>query len=111
MMSGCKADQLCGERSYPIDVSAAPTKVHPHVAANGPTQARKRSRERREGRLRGIAFVARYEHADAPHGLALLRAQCERPRRRAAEPGDDFAPSKANPHLPLSCAGKPYEAT
>src|SRR5215472_17486706 len=32
-----------------------------------------------------IVFVARREHADAPHAVALLRARPERPRRRAAE--------------------------
>jgi hypothetical protein len=32
-----QADQLLRERLYPIDVSAASTKVHPHVAAIGPT--------------------------------------------------------------------------
>jgi len=30
---GLQADQLLRERSYPIGVTAAPTKVHPHVAA------------------------------------------------------------------------------
>ncbi|HKD35441.1 MAG TPA: hypothetical protein VKB78_01535, partial [Pirellulales bacterium] len=37
-----QADQLLRERSCPIDVIADPTKVHPHVAAIGPTQIRKR---------------------------------------------------------------------
>jgi hypothetical protein len=37
-----QADQLLRERSYPIDVTAGPTKVDPHVAAIGPTQVRKR---------------------------------------------------------------------
>ena len=54
-----QADQLLRERSHPIDVSAAPPKVHPHVAAVGPTQARKRLSERGELKLRhGIVFVA-----------------------------------------------------
>jgi hypothetical protein len=111
MMSGLQADQLPRERSYPIDVNASPTKLHSHVAANGPTDARKRLRERREGRLpQGIVFVARHEHADAPHAVALLRARRERPRRRAAERCDEFPPSKANAHLPLPVRGKPIEA-
>src|SRR5439155_14922369 len=42
---GLQADQLLRERSYPIDVTAAPTKVDPHVAATGPTQVRKRLSE------------------------------------------------------------------
>jgi hypothetical protein len=45
-----QADQLRCERSYPIDVTAAPSKVHPQVAAIGPTQVRKRLRERRVAR-------------------------------------------------------------
>ena len=48
---GLQADQLLRERSYPIGVTAAPTKVHPHVAAVRPTHARKGLRERREFRL------------------------------------------------------------
>ena len=87
-----QADQLLRQRSYPIDVIAVPPKVHPHVAAIGPTQVRKRLRERREARLpHGIVFVARHEHADAPHAVALLRPRRERPnRRRAAEPCDEL---------------------
>jgi hypothetical protein len=34
-------DQLLCERPYPIDVTGTPTKVHPDVAADGPTQVRK----------------------------------------------------------------------
>ena len=49
----------------------------------------------------GSIFVAWPEHADAPHAVALLRAHREWPRRRAAEPSDEFAPPKANAHLPL----------
>src|SRR5215471_7997457 len=42
---GLQADQLLRGRSYPVDVTAGRTKVDPHVAALGPTQVRKRSRE------------------------------------------------------------------
>src|SRR5215471_10550922 len=45
---GLQADQLLREPSYSIDVTAGPTKVHPHVAANGPSQVHKRLRKRRE---------------------------------------------------------------
>jgi hypothetical protein len=48
---GLQADQLLRDRLYPIDVTAAPMKVHPHVAAIGPTQARKCLRERRVAKL------------------------------------------------------------
>jgi hypothetical protein len=33
-----------------------------------------------------------YEHADAPHALALLRPRRERPRRRAAKQRDERTP-------------------
>jgi hypothetical protein len=60
-------------------------------------------RERRYARLKqGIVFVVRHEHADAPHAVALLRPRRERQCcDRAAEPSDEFAPSKANAHLAL----------
>jgi hypothetical protein len=52
-----QADQLLRERSYPIDVIAVLPKVYPRVAPNGPTQVRKRLRERRVTRLRdGLVF-------------------------------------------------------
>jgi hypothetical protein len=99
-----QADQLLRERSYPIGVSASITKVHPHVAAIGPTQVRKRLRKRRDPGLRhGIVFVVRVEHADAPYAVALLRPRRQRPYGRAADSSDEFAPSKANAHLALLC--------
>jgi hypothetical protein len=101
-----QADQLVRERLCPNVVTAVPSKVHPHVAAIGPTQARKRLSERRNvSRRHGIVFVERHEHADAPHPLALLCVRRERPRRCAAESTDEFAPSKANAHLPLPGQG------
>ena len=39
-----------------------------------------------------IVFVAPYEHADAPHAVALLRVRHERPGSRAAQERDDPAP-------------------
>jgi hypothetical protein len=90
---GLQGDQLLRERSYPIVVITVPPKVHPHVAAIDPTEARKRLSERRDASLRqGIVFVVRHEHADAPHAVALLRARRQRPRRRAAEERDCLAP-------------------
>ena len=86
-----QSDQLPGERSYPIDVTAAP-KDDLHVAAIGPTQVRKRLNEHRDATLRlGIIFVKRHEHADAPHAVSLLRPRHHRPRRRASEPRDEFS--------------------
>ena len=66
---------------------AAPVKVHPHVAAIGPTQVRKDLSEPRVATLPlRIIFVEPHEHADAPDAPGLLRRRHERPRRRAPEP-------------------------
>jgi hypothetical protein len=65
--------------------------------------------ERREASLPPPAFVARNEHADAPHAVALLRARRQRPRCRAAEKSDELAPRKKNAHLSLP-RREPYEA-
>src|SRR6516225_4828031 len=90
---GLHADQLLRERSYPINVIVAKTKLYPHVAAIGPTQVRKRLSERGEETLpRRIALVAPDEHADPRHPVALLRPTYHRPRRRAAKPSDEFPP-------------------
>src|SRR6516165_6936046 len=94
MMSGSQADQLVRVRSYQIDVTAGPTKVHAHVAAIGSTQVRKRLCERGNVSLpHGIVFDVRHEHADAPYAVALLRPRRKRPSgRRADEEGDEVAP-------------------
>jgi hypothetical protein len=81
-----QADQLLRKRWYPIAVTARPTKVHPHVAAIGPTQVRKRLSERRDVSLRqGIVFwllayprlLTRQGRCE-PSGLALLLELLER---------------------------------
>ena len=80
------------KRSCPINVIAVPTKFHPHIAAIGPTQVRKRLRECREAaRPQRIVFVPRPEHADASHSVGLLRPRSKR-RHRRAEPCDEVAP-------------------
>jgi hypothetical protein len=90
---GLQADQLLRERSHPSDLTAAPTKVDPHVAAISPTQVREPLGERREERFHhGIVFVAQHEHADPPHPVALLRPRRYRQRRRAPEPRDELPP-------------------
>jgi hypothetical protein len=73
---------LLRERSYPIDVTAAPPKVYPH-AVLGPTQDRKRLGKREVAMLpvKIIIFIVRHEHADAPHPLGLLRSRYHRPPR------------------------------
>jgi hypothetical protein len=99
--AGTQTDQFLRKRSYPIGVRGGPTKVHPHVAAIGPTQVRKRLRERGEARLPyGIVFVVRQEHADAPHAVALLRPRHRRPRHRTPQSYDELPP----PHWITSSA-------
>jgi hypothetical protein len=83
-----QADQILRERRYPIGVIAVPSNVHSHVATIDPTQVRKRFSECRETRLiHGIVFVARHEHANAPHAVALLRLRRERPLAEKAAIG------------------------
>ena len=50
-------------------------------------------------------MIGHHFSASAPHAVALLRPRRERPNRRAAECSDEFAPSKAEPHLALPCQG------
>jgi hypothetical protein len=96
MMSGCRPTNSCASARDRLLSPPYPPKVHPHVAAVGPTQVRKRLRERRETTLfLRIIFVVRHEHSDAPHALALLRPCRERPRRRAAEKRDELAPAES----------------
>jgi len=58
-------DQFFRERPHQVNIAAEETNVHLHVAANGPTQARKCPRERRERGL-SIVFAKAREHADPP---------------------------------------------
>ena len=50
-ISGFEPTNSCASAWCPINVITEPSKVHAHVAAIGPTQVRKRLRERREARL------------------------------------------------------------
>src|SRR5262249_13769752 len=77
-----------------IVVTAGPTKVHPQVAAIGPTQICKRLSEHRVAKLPlRIVFVERQEHADTPDAVALLRPRRKWPHGRTPEPCDEFPPS------------------
>jgi hypothetical protein len=71
---GLQADQLLRERSYPIDVTATPTKVHPHIAAINPTQIRKCLRERGEAAL--IHWVVSLPPMSMPMGRILSGCCC-----------------------------------
>src|SRR6516164_3741628 len=45
-----------------------------------------------------IVFVAPYEHADAPHAVALLRVRRERPCRRASQRDYEFSSCNRDSH-------------
>jgi hypothetical protein len=82
ILSGCRSTNSCASARIQL-VSSPPTEGPSHVAANGPTQVRRRLSECRDATLRlGIVFVVWHEHGDAPHAVALLRR--ERPRRYSA---------------------------
>src|SRR5262245_10941098 len=88
---GSQIDQFFCEGLYPIRISGAPAKFDPKIAAIGPSQLRERTPECREVRLHSrIALRIAHQHADAPHLLRLLRTRPERPRRRAADEGDEL---------------------
>src|SRR5262245_22047108 len=80
-------------------ISQAPAILDPQVAALAPAQLLQRLLERRE--LGTASGGTAREHADAPYPLALLRAPCQRPRRRrAADKRYELAP----PHSITSSA-------
>src|SRR6516162_2573710 len=77
---GLQAHQFFREYPHPVSIAGGPTNIDAHVAAIGPTQARKRLRERRVVTLRhGIVFAARHEHADASYPVGLLCIRREPP--------------------------------
>jgi hypothetical protein len=90
---GLQIDQFFREHPRPVDAADGPAKVHPHVAAVGPTQLRKSLHESGElGHSVRIVLSKWHQHSNAPHALALLRARRKRPSDRcAAENGDELA--------------------
>ena len=50
-----------------------------------------------------VELIIAHIHSDAEIETAIIALGRERPRCRAAERSDEFAPSKANAHLPLLC--------
>ena len=97
MTSGASATSSAASLRCQIGFACGPADVDPHVAAFAPAQLLQPLPERRHAGLTfRIVCGAGYEHADAPHPLALPRAR-ERPRRRSTEKRDELAPL----HLPL----------
>ena len=87
-------DELLGESSPRLGVVGChPANVHPDIAALRPPELLESIAERRDTGLSfRVALGIPHQRADPPHPLALLRARRERPRRRAAEQGDELAP-------------------
>jgi hypothetical protein len=84
---GLQADQLPRERSCPIGVIAVPPKVHPHVAAIGPTQVRKRSSERRDDSSPPMSTPTRRTRSPCCARAASGHAGRETPRASPWGPG------------------------
>jgi hypothetical protein len=74
-------------------VARCPANVDPNVAAFHPPELLEFVSEcGDEGPSLPVALGKAHQHADPPHPVALLRARCERPRRRAADERDELAP-------------------
>jgi hypothetical protein len=75
------------------DIARAPASVDPEVAAFAPAQLLQPLQERRHAGLPfRIVRGRRYEHANAPHPVWLLRARRDRSRSRSAEQRDELPP-------------------
>jgi hypothetical protein len=91
-----------------VDFIVRPAVFDRHIAAldvPGFTQPFAKCRNQTCARFRKTK-VEMSDHWHRP----LLRPRCDRPSRRAAESGDEFAPSKAKPHLVPPVLGNPMEA-
>src|SRR6516225_6672125 len=98
--------------SHGICTRATPTVVDPHVAARSPPCFLQTLCERANTSVPFRIVSSQIdEHADAPHALALLRPRRERPRRRAAECGQQFPPSEGDCHTPLPCEVRKWNDT
>jgi hypothetical protein len=82
-----RADELHRIGAQALGIAAAPANIDPYIAAIIPSELLKAVSQGRHPALRvGIALQWRYQHADPPHPLGLLRACGERPGyRRAAK--------------------------
>jgi hypothetical protein len=82
-----RADRHC---HYPR--TGVPARVNPNVTALCPSQiAQPLCQSGKEPLGQRLGLGKLYQHPDAPHPLALLRACRHRPRRRASEQRDEIA--------------------
>jgi hypothetical protein len=90
---GLQIDEFLRKFAHQIRIRHWPAMLDPDVTALCPAELQKPLAQRRSP-PRGFRIVLgiRHQHADARHPLWLLRARCERPRkRRAAEQSDEVA--------------------
>ena len=77
--------QFRGILSIELAIAQAPANIDPHVAAHRPACFLQPLKERCETHLPSRVVRGKiHKHADAPHGLALLRTRRKRPRSRRA---------------------------
>jgi hypothetical protein len=89
---GGERHQLLGEGGDAIRTSRRPAVIDAQIASIDPSQGLQAVVQPGDHQLRLlIAFADARQDRDPPH--ALLRACRKRPRRRAAEKGDEIAPS------------------
>src|SRR5215472_146359 len=98
----CGQDHVRRERNQfrrvfarPIGIAQAPPILDTHVSAVGPASFLQALYEGITAgkQFRIVRSQAAPEHAYAPHALALLRTNRERPSSRAAEQRDEIAPT------------------
>src|SRR6516164_11380321 len=98
-------EQLLGILAVAVAVASGRAVLHLQIPADAPAAF---GQPVKEGREAGLAFrILRGkagQESDTRHTFRLLRPRRKRPSSdRAAESGDEFAPSKANAHLALLC--------
>jgi hypothetical protein len=99
MISGCEPTNSCA--SARIRLVSAPAQRRSIRTLRPSVQPKSASAcVNAETRRFGSGSFSSYEHADAPHALALLRVRRERPRRHAAESSDEFSSCNGGGHLP-----------
>jgi hypothetical protein len=82
-----------------LAIATSPAMVERHVGAFRPPELRKALLEYLYNMLPiQIAIIDCMQHADPTNALGALRRRSERPRRRTAECGYQFAPSDVDWH-------------
>src|SRR6516165_2637633 len=79
-----------------LGIARAPAVIDAQITANCPAEFGQSLRQCSDP-VRSLWIVSGHtqKHANPPYPLKLLCVRRQRPRRRTAECGDEFAPSKA----------------